>query len=130
TVDFIASIDPPGGVAPEAASPTFAPFHESVTFPAGASAETVTVPIISSATTTVPAEIYLSAEPTPGAKVEIAFPIIVSLYGGPDAPPPTITGVQLVTQGKLASAVVLGFSKPMAQATVEDIHNYRVLSRP
>jgi hypothetical protein len=54
----------------------------------------------------------------------------VYLYSGPDASPPTITGVRLVTQGKLASAVVLGFSKPMAQATVEEIHNYRILSRP
>jgi len=52
------------------------------------------------------------------------------LYSSPDASPPTITGVQLVTQGKLASAVVLTFSKPMAQATVEGIHNYRILSRP
>jgi hypothetical protein len=130
TVDFSASIGPPGGVTPGAASPFFAPFHESVTFPAGASAETVTVPIISSTTAPVPIGIYLSAGPTPGSKVDPGSPGSVYLYSGPDAAPPTITGVQLVTQGKLASAVVLGFSKPMAQATVENIQNYRILSRP
>ena len=54
----------------------------------------------------------------------------MDLYSSPDAVPPTITSVQLVTQGKLASAVVLGFNKPMAPATVENIHNYRILSRP
>ena len=35
-----------------------------------------------------------------------------------------------MTHGKLASAVVLGFSKPMAPASVENIHDYRILSRP
>jgi hypothetical protein len=130
TVDFSASLDPLGGVTPEAASPVFAPFHESVTFPAGASAETVTVPIISTATTTVPTGIFLSAAPTPGSKVFLSFAGSVYLSSGPDASPPEITGVELVTQGKLASAVLLRFSKPMAQATVEDIHNYRILSRP
>jgi hypothetical protein len=35
-----------------------------------------------------------------------------------------------VNRGKLASAIVIGFSRPMAPATVEDIHNYRILSRP
>jgi hypothetical protein len=35
-----------------------------------------------------------------------------------------------VTQGKLAAAVVVGFSKPMAPATVENITNYRILSWP
>ncbi len=54
----------------------------------------------------------------------------MELYSSPNAVPPTITSVQLVTQGKLASAVVLGFSKPMVPATVENIHNYRILSRP
>jgi hypothetical protein len=41
-----------------------------------------------------------------------------------------ITNVQLVTEGKLASAVVLDFSKPMAPATVGNINNYRILSNP
>jgi hypothetical protein len=130
TVDISASIALPGSVTFEAASPIFAPFHESVTFPAGASAESVSVPIISSAITTAPAEIYLSASPTSGPKGVLALSVPVYLYSGPDTSPPTITGIQLVTQGRLASAVVLGFSKPMAEAAVEDIHNYRILSRP
>jgi hypothetical protein len=130
TVYFSASIDPSGSATSEAASPVFAPFHESVTFPAGASAETVSVPIISSATATVPTEIFLSAGATPGSRVDLGVPGSVYLDSGPDASPPTITGVQLVSQGELASAIVLGFSKPMAQATVENIHNYRILSRP
>jgi hypothetical protein len=130
TVDFSASVDPPASVTPEPASPVFAPFHESVTFPAGASAETVTVPIISSTTTPFPTAIYLSAGRTPGSRFAQGLWGSVELYSGPDVSPPKITGVQLVTQGKLASAVVVGFSKPMAQATVEDINNYRILSRP
>jgi hypothetical protein len=130
TVDFSASTTVDGSVDSETGSPIFAPFHESVTFPAGASAETVTVPIRSSATATVPTAIYLEAVPTAGSNGDRNLTGFVNLYSGPDASPPTITGVRLVTQGKLASAVVLNFSKPMAQATVEDIQNYRVLSRP
>lgn len=130
TVDFSASIAPFGSGTPGAPTSVFAPFHKSVTFPAGASAETVTVPIISSATAAVPTVINLSAAPTPGSKVYPGFGGFVSLHSGPDTSPPEITGVQLVTQGKLASAVVLSFNKPMAQATVENIHNYRILSRP
>jgi hypothetical protein len=127
TVDFSASLDQPGSGTTEAASPIFAPFHESVTFPAGASTETVTVPIISSAPAAGPVTIYLSASSSSGVPDANG---IVELYSSPDATPPTITSVQLVAQGRRAPAVVLGFSKPMAPATVEDIRNYRILSRP
>jgi hypothetical protein len=130
TVDFTASLDPPGSGTTAAASPIFAPVHESVTFPAGASTETVTVPIISSVTTPGPVVVYLSAAAT---SMSLGIPsgdAMVDLYSSPDAVPPTVTSVQLVTQGKLASAVVLSFSKPMAPATVENIHNYRILSPP
>jgi hypothetical protein len=130
TVDFSASLDPPGSGTTEAASPIFAPIHESVTFPAGVSTETVTVPIISSVATPGPVGIiYLSASTSPSLGIP-SGDAIVTLYSSPDAAPPTITSVQLVTQGKLASAVVLGFSKPMMKATVENIHNYRILSEP
>src|SRR6185312_8824461 len=94
TVDFSASMQPTGSVTPEAAGPTFAPFHESVTFPAGASAETVTVPIISSATTADPTGISLSARWTAGSKIDMGFSGSAYLYSSPDASPPTITGVQ------------------------------------
>ena len=139
TVYFSASQEPSSGGSTPLAGPVFAPFNESVTFPAGVSSETVTVPIISTAATPVPATILLSAITTAkGVSSDVplnltvdvltANPNYVSLYSSPDAAPPTITSVQLVTQGKLASAVVLGFSKPMAPATVENIHDYRILS--
>ena len=116
-------------------SPFFAPVHETVTFPAGASAETITVPIVFSEIATTPAIISLRADPTPGSMViaaDHAFPVYsaqVQLSGGPMVSPPTITGSRLVTDGRLASAVVIGFNKPMARSTVEDVGNYRILSR-
>jgi hypothetical protein len=75
--------------------------------------------------------IYLSAAPTASTSSGIPNGIgTVELYSSADATPPTFTSVQLVQRGQRASAVVLGFSKPMATATVEDIHDYRILSRP
>jgi len=142
TVDFSASLERTGSGTTEAASPIFAPFHELVTFPPGASIETISVPIISSVATPGPVPIYLSAAtelsslgvPSGGAMTEYySGPNatgVVELYSSPDTVPPTIISVQLVTHGKRASAVVLGFSKPMAAATVDNILNYRVLSRP
>ena len=98
TVDFSASLEQPASGTTEAASPIFAPFHESVTFPAGASTETVTVPIISSAATAGPVTIYLSAAPTSSTSLGIPNGNgIVELYSSPDATPPTFTSVQLVT---------------------------------
>ena len=139
TVDFSALFESPSE-GPTAANAIFAPFNESVIFPAGTSTETVTVPIISTAATPGPAAVYLSATTT-SSSVETttiggspgylpADPDWVELYSSPNAVPPEIASIQLVTQGKLASAVVLGFSKPMAPATVENIHDYRILSRP
>ena len=130
TVDFSASMGPSGGGTPEAASSFFTPYHETVTFPAGALVETVTVPVRSSETVTAPTALSLSATPTSEAQGVAPNSLTVPLYSGPDAYPPTITDVRLVTQGKVASAVVLGFSKPMAQTTVENVHSYRILSRP
>jgi hypothetical protein len=142
TVDFSASLQRTVSGTTDAASPIFAPFHESVTFPPGVSIETITVPIISSVATSGPVPIYLSAASAPSsfgvpserAPTEIlsgpGASGVVELYSSPDSAPPSITSVQLVTQGKLASAVVLGFSKPMAAATVDNIQNYRVLSLP
>ena len=101
TVDFSASLEQPASGTTDAASPIFAPFHESVTFPAGASTETVTVPIISSAATAGPVTIYLSAAPTSSTSLGIPNGNgNVELYSSPDATPPTFTGVQLVNQGQ------------------------------
>src|SRR5262249_9687752 len=94
TVDFSASLDQPGSGTTEAPSPIFAPFHESVTFPAGTSTETVTVPIISSAATAGPVTIYLSAAPT--SSMSLGIPNgngTVELYSSRDATPPTFTSV-------------------------------------
>ncbi len=129
TIDFSASLEAPSGGPSTAASPIFAPFDATVTFPAGASTETVNVPIISSLATSGPVPIYISAAST-SSSLAVASSDSVLLYSSPDAVPPTITSVQPVTKGKLASAVVLGFNKPMVPSTVENIHNYRVLSRP
>jgi hypothetical protein len=125
TVDFTASDGPT-----TAASPIFAPFNESVTFPAGEAIETVTVPIISTVATPGPATISLSATTTLPSVYVGSYEEMVNLFSSPDATPPTITSVQPVTHGKFTSAVVLSFSKPMAPATVENIHNYRILSQP
>ncbi len=101
TVDFSALLDQPGSGPSEAASPIFAPFQESVTFPAGESTETITVPIISSAATTGPVTIDLSAVPTSSTSSGISSGSgNVELYSSPDATPPTITSVQLVNQGQ------------------------------
>jgi hypothetical protein len=133
TVDFSASLESTSDEPSTAANPIFTPFNESVTFPAGIMFETVTVPIVSTVVTPGPETISLSARTT-SSSVLTSLPKV--LQGGPDAvtlysgPAPTITSVQLVTQGKLASAVVLGFNTPMAPASVENIHNYRILSRP
>jgi hypothetical protein len=130
TVNFSASLESPFSGTTEAASPILAPVHESVTLPPGASTETVTVPVISSAATPGPVGIYLLAASASTSSGIPSAQGMVNLYSSPDSVPPTITSVQPVTQGKLASGVVVGFSKPMAQATVEDTYNYRILSRP
>ena len=57
TVDFSALLQSDEGGPTTAVSPIFAPFNESVTFPAGVTTETVTVPIISTAATPGPMEI-------------------------------------------------------------------------
>ena len=136
TVTFRASLDEQSDsrlTEPDVASPIFAPFTGSVTFPAGVSTETVTVPIVSSVATSGPVTIWLFAAPPPTSEVVKNSALtggngFIQLYSSPDATPPTITSVRVVTHGKLASALVLGFSKPMAPATVENIHNYRILS--
>ena len=54
----------------------------------------------------------------------------MDLRSRPDATRPTFTNVQLVTHPKVAAAVMLGVSKPVARATAEKLHGYRILSRP
>jgi hypothetical protein len=129
TVDFTASLAPFPYESAQPSNSMFAPFHTSVTFPPGVSTETVAVPIISSTAASDPAMLQLRATPT-SSSVVAAGGGTAELFSSSDAAPPRIASVQLETQGKLASAVVLGFSKPMAPATVENLTNYRILSRP
>jgi hypothetical protein len=106
TVDLMASLQsPPAYGVPEAtppASPVFAPVSESVTFPAGVSTQTVTVPITSSAATPGMAEIWLTTTAFTSSYFTVtqAEPVCAALYSSPAAVPPSITGVHLVTQGK------------------------------
>ncbi len=133
TVDLNASLESTAGGPSTASSSIFAPVSESVTFPAGVAKETVDVPINSTMATPGPATILLSATTT-SSSVSTSAPAdlqggrdAVTLYSGSAA---SITSVQLVTEGKLASAIVLGFNAPMTPASVENIQNYRILSRP
>jgi hypothetical protein len=122
TVDFHASLASP------TSSAVFQSVDESVTFLAGVSTETVTVPIVSSAPAANPSTIELSAT-TPSGSVR-ASTYDLSLYTSQDAYPPEVTSDRLITQGGRATGVSLTFDKPMAPATVEDPANYLVTSRP
>ena len=92
TVDFSASLESSGSEPSTAASPIFAPFNQSVTFPAGASTETVTVPIISTVATPDPVPIYLSATSTSPSVLHL---LGVDLPGYlPAGPPDSVAALQ------------------------------------
>jgi hypothetical protein len=133
TVDFRASLAVPGPqgdpVTPgSTSSGIFQSFEESVTFPAGVSTETVTVPIIASAPAANPSAIQLSAT-SPSASVQ-SMTFDLGLYSSQDAYPPQVISARLITQGQLATGIALTFDKPMAPATVENPGHYRVTSMP
>jgi hypothetical protein len=123
-------------LVPDAATganvPVFAPFQASVAFPAGVSTETLTVPIVAGARTPYPVRISLGATLHFGSQSIPSIPGIpfLELYSDADSEPPQVTGVRLVTDGRLASAVIVAFSKPMAPESVTAVGNYRILSRP
>ncbi len=93
---------------------------EAVTLGAGERTLTVAIPINPQAPISglTPVQITVS-EPQHPAKGTSA---IVNLASGPDAVPPIITSAHLVNNG-----LAITFSKPMAPATVENLHNYRVM---
>lgn len=128
TVEFVASATPPGVVAPQGGDAVFATFRQTVTFSPGDSTETVNVPIVATATAGAPASVYLTATASGSVRIGGTVSQVLPLYSSLAASPPSITGVQVVTQGKFATALVVGFNKPMDRATVENIANYRVLS--
>jgi hypothetical protein len=140
TVDFSASLGstaPDGHPAtlPVSASKTFTPVNESITFPVGVAVETVQIPINSGASNPGSVPIDLSATWTSDS---LQFPSgqasgIVYLVTGPSALPSTpagMIGAQLLVRGKTASGIAITFSKSMAPATVDNIHNYVVTQAP
>jgi hypothetical protein len=126
TVDFSAALGSlPGGVqtTPDSAGHRFTPVDESVTFPAGQTTETVVVPIKSGAPNPGLVPILLAVMP-PTHKLA-GSNTTVYLVSGPDAIPPSIISVHMVKRG-----IAVTFSKPMAPATVENVHNYAVVYAP
>jgi hypothetical protein len=93
---------------------------EALTLAAGERTLTVAIPINPQAPSSglTPVQITVS-EPQHPAKGTSA---IVELASGPDDVPPIITGAHLVKNG-----LAITFSKPMAPATVENLHNYVVM---
>jgi len=115
----------PGGAqpGPSVAGQYFTPVNESVTFPAGVTTLAVAVPINSGAANAglVPIELDVtsSAHQVKGSSTT------VYLANSAAAVPPSIIGVQ-----RVAGGIAVKFSKPMAPASVENIHNYAVKFSP
>jgi hypothetical protein len=86
--------------------------------------ETVRIPINSGATNSGTVPVWIVATATSGYSIGPA----VYLVSGPDAVPPTMTSAQVINFGRHASGIAITFSKPMAPATVENVHNYSVSS--
>jgi hypothetical protein len=125
TVNFSATSGSSTGIStePDVTGQPFTPVSETVTFPAGQTTETVVVPINSQAANSGLVPIQLTAafsgHPAMGRTTT------VYLASSLDAVPPSIIGVQ-----RVAGGIAVTFSKPMAPATVEDIHNYSVTFSP
>jgi hypothetical protein len=126
TVSFSAtSGSPPTGIStePDVKGQPFTPVNETVTFPAGQTTLSVVVPINSQAANSGLVPIQLTAAST-GRQVK-QNTTTVYLASSLAAVPPSIIGVQ-----RVAGGIAVTFSKPMAPATVEDIHNYSVKFSP
>jgi hypothetical protein len=107
-----------------AAGATFVPFNGSVTFPAGVDNASLTIPIKLGANNPASFPIKISVTtPTPSVYVTDS-PETVTLFSGPNALPPTITGSSLISDGTRVTGVSLTFSEPMSAATVENVHDY------
>jgi hypothetical protein len=125
TINFTATSGSATGIGaePDVTGQPFTPVNETVTFPAGQTTETVGVPINSQAANSGLVPIQLTAAST-GRPVQ-ANAATVYLASSLAAVPPSIIGVQ-----RVAGGIAVTFSKPMAPATVEDIHNYSVKFTP
>ena len=125
-MNFIAtngSLPDGAGPVPSSSGQYFTPISESVTFPAGQTTESVSVPINSSATN--PGLVPIQLDVTSPVRQVKGSSATVFLAGSSDAIPPSITAVQ-----RVAGGIELTFSKPMAPATVDNIHNYAVKFSP
>jgi hypothetical protein len=101
----------------------FTPVDELITFPAGQTSEMVAVPINASAAN--PGLVPILMTVTAPNVSSPASQSTVYLASGPDSIPPSIVSVHMATKG-----IAVTFSKPMAPATVQNLHNYAVKHAP
>ncbi len=128
TVNVTASLNSVGsqgqGISnPDAATASDTLGTASVTFPAGVMSENVQIPI--NAEVPINGTVPIAIAPEPAENLATAAQNVY-LVSGPDAIPPTITSSQLITRGRHPTGIAITFSKPMAPATVENVHNYVV----
>jgi hypothetical protein len=111
-------------IAAASAGRQYLPVDETVTFQPGQTALTVSVPILPNAANPGIVLVGVTTKPlVAGGIVETREFAIVS---GPDQFPLTITNAQVVKEASGASAIALTFNEPMAQASVENLRNYRI----
>ncbi len=126
TINFSASEGSPtaGGTPTDtSAQPQFTPVNEAVTFPQGATTETVVVPINSAAPNAGLVPVQLSV--TANSRNVRGSDQMIYLANSQEAIPPSIVGVT-----RVAGGIAVTFSKPMNPSTVDNIHNYAVKFSP
>jgi hypothetical protein len=95
-----------------------------VTFPAGQSQATVSVPILAGAPNPGEVDVTVTATPVnPPTPLTSTGPLVLRILASDASIPPTITTEQGTRQG-----IVLTFSKPMDPAGASNVHNYAVRS--
>ena len=118
------------GPQPNPAPPTmtsFEPFRTSVTFPAGVTSESVSIPIPPGTAASGPVLLELSVtSPALGVSENPAATVVV-VVDNAAALPPTITSAQLIgVKGHHAAGIAITFSKPMSPASVANVQNYSI----
>jgi len=126
TVDFSAeegAVPADNPTSPATTAQQFTPVNQSITFPAGQATVNVVVPLNSGASNSglVPIALSVDSPSRPMDKTSTT----VYLASSPSAVPPEIVYVHMIKRG-----IAITFSKPMAPATVKNIHNYAVKYSP
>jgi hypothetical protein len=125
TIDFSAGYgsQTPSSATPQIAGQQFSPVHQSVTFPAAVTTETVAVPVNAGAPNPglVPVQLSVSS----ASRAVRGSSETIYLAASPDAVPPSIVAVQRVKGG-----IGVTFSKPMDLKSVANIHNYAIKFTP